>query len=277
MVNISMASFHKVLPLFLIINLIACTTPSEHFHQIAIKKQFHQLWVTGSRFQHAIYSQAHIKERLTTTLHVYIDGDGSPWLKQHFIASDPTAHSPLILDLMALDDTPSILLGRPCYYGKSNIQPCHPRFWTSHRYSLDVVNSMENALLFWLKKFPNIQNITLIGYSGGGALAILLAPSIKKIIRIITLAANLDIEKWTTLHHYTPLTGSLNPIKAKKIAPNIKQFHIAGEDDNNIPVALIQSFIHQQSTAKLWIIKNQGHCCWTQHWPSLLHRLHTTD
>ena len=73
-------------------------------------------------------------------LHVYLDGDGTPMLGS-YPAADPTPRDPLVLDLMALDSTPSIYVGRPCYHGLSGA-PCSPSLWTSGRYSEPVVASM---------------------------------------------------------------------------------------------------------------------------------------
>ncbi|MEZ4694464.1 MAG: hypothetical protein R2837_10880 [Aliarcobacter sp.] len=43
---------------------------------------------------------------------------------------------------------------------------------------------------------------------------------------LITVAGNLDIEKWTTMYNLSKLDGSLNPADFSKKLENIKQFRI---------------------------------------------------
>ena len=117
---------------------------------------------------------------------------------------------------------------------------------------------------------PHIKKLVFIGYSGGGTLAVLLAPYFDNIKAVITIAANLDTDSWTTLHHYTPLSHSLNPIQQPPLSASIKQIHIAGKNDNNIPVKLIQSYIDKQYHAQLIIIKKQAHSHWQPHWLKIL-------
>ena len=69
--------------------------------------------LTGTNYQHAIYRNS----ARGITLHVYLAGDGTPWLERYRIAPEPTPRRPLTLQLMAHDSSPSVLLGRPCYHG----------------------------------------------------------------------------------------------------------------------------------------------------------------
>jgi len=179
----------------------------------------------------------------------------------------------MILALMSLDKAPAILLGRPCYHRLSPKPNCHPKLWTSHRYSPIVINSMQIALTQWLTLHPNITSITFIGYSGGGAIASLLAPLFPQTKQLITFAANLDTDAWAKLHDYSPLTGSLNPILQKKLPSHIKQLHIAGEFDTNVPPSIIQNYISKEERSNILIIKSQEHCCWTVHWLTILGRI----
>ncbi|NOQ77433.1 MAG: hypothetical protein GQ475_06555, partial [Methylococcaceae bacterium] len=169
----------KYLILFSICSfLIGCATPSQRFNQDAVNFGFKSQLVETDQFQHQIYLANHLKKK--GVLHVYIDGDGTPWERKRWIADDPTARNSLILRLMKQDKESSILLGRPCYYGLSDTSECDNKFWTSHRYSKQVVDSMAQALNSWLDQY-DYKEIILIGYSGGGAIAILMADKIKKL------------------------------------------------------------------------------------------------
>jgi len=261
-------------PFVFIITSIAfisgCTSPSLKFHKTAVTKKFNSVKLTTAFFQHIIYSNAATLKSPEKVLHIYLDGDGSPWIANRRIAKDPTARNPMILDLMQQDKAPAILLGRPCYYGLHTTSDCHYRYWTSHRYGESVVESMSQALTAWLLQHPNFKQLTFIGYSGGGTLAVLLAPHFKRSRQVITLAANLDISAWTKRHGYSPLTGSLNPINLAPLRSNIKQLHIAGDQDTNVPASIAKSFVESQASASILILKNQSHCCWRKQWSSIL-------
>jgi len=176
--------------LFICSFLFGCATPSERFNQKAVSFGFKSQLVETDQFQHQIYLSKHIKK--SAVLHVYIDGDGTPWERNRWIADDPTARNPLILRLMAQDTESSLLLGRPCYYGLSYTSECDNKFWTSHRYSKQVVDSMVQALNSWLDQY-DYKEIIVIGYSGGGAIALLMADKIKQISNEVTVSANLNV------------------------------------------------------------------------------------
>jgi Alpha/beta hydrolase domain containing 18 len=247
--------------------LIGCATPAQRFEQTAIENGFVTQKVIGLSFEHLIYSNHQsVQTTPVTTLHVYLDGDGTPQDK------DPTSRNALILTLMAQDTSPSILLGRPCYHQMEPTQQCHQRLWTSARYSSTVVNSMVVALRHWLEKHP-AHTITLIGFSGGGTLAVLMADKIPTVKTVLTLAANLDTEGWTKEHGYQPLSDSLNPMTQQKLPDYIKQIHLAGAKDGNVLPAFIKAYAEQQQAQYKVFAKFDHHCCWADIWTKILQGL----
>lgn len=253
--------------------LSACATPSERFAYTAGALGFEELTVRTDRFAHRIYSHiGAVKNTDRKTLHVYLDGDGTPW-QQRWIAGDPTSRNPITLKLMEQDSEPAILLGRPCYHGFSDTEPCHNKFWTSHRYSKPVVESMAAALQQWLET-TDFDEIVLVGYSGGGTLAMLIAPYIDKIKAIVTVASNLDVKAWSEFHGYLPISDSLNPAVGPELPPMIRQFHLAGGKDDNVPLFIIETFARTHSRAQAIIYSNFDHqCCWVEAWPSILGKI----
>jgi len=260
----------RLLLLSAILNITACTTPSANFHNTAIEHQFKATKINTSLFEHIIYHNNISDISAPQRLHIYLDGDGTPWLRHRWIAKDPSPRNPQILELMSLDKSPAILLGRPCYYGLHTTSNCHYRYWTSHRYAPDIVESMAQALSTWLAQHPQFKQLSFIGYSGGGTLAVLLAPYFSNTQQVVTVAANLDIDAWSNLHNYSPLSGSLNPINQPKLSPATKQLHISGSQDKNVPSVIIKSYVIQQESATLLVFENQVHCCWNKHWQSIL-------
>ncbi len=253
------------------LSLSACQTPSQTFAKQAADFNFRESGITGKPFQHRLFanSAALKADSHSETLHVYLDGDGSPWVRHRWVADDPTSKYPLILKLMRLDPGPAIMLGRPCYHGLQDSSVCLPRYWTSHRYAQVVVVSMAQALRRWIVSHQ-YQRVVLIGYSGGGVLAMLMAPYISAVKTVVTVAANLDVAAWSEFHGYLPLTDSLNPA-FESINGEFRQIHIAGGLDRNVPASIIQSVAQQQAGAEFVIYEQHNHvCCWENNWPEIL-------
>lgn len=116
-----------------------------------------------------------------------------------------------------------------------------PQVWSSHRFSRDVIDSYDDALE-GLKKKYNLSSFTLVGYSGGGAVAALLANKREDISSLITVAGNLDTDKWVELHSLSPLEGSLNPAQNTKKLETIPQYHLIGTKDEVIPKEVFLSY-----------------------------------
>lgn len=224
--------------------------------------------LVGQDFEHIVYAKG--KPCTNGRLHVYLEGDGSAWLPGNRIASDPTPRHSCLLPLMALDPTPSVYLGRPCYHGLSQAAGCHPGLWTQRRYSEEVLTSMLAALEQMVGGKP--CRAVLIGYSGGGTLAMLMAAHAPhNISGVVTLAGNLDVAAWAALHAYTPLEGSLDPARFAPLPNTIFQIHIAGEKDDNIPPALIRKQASRQPNARFFLLPKQSHTCPGKAlWPGIL-------
>ena len=107
--------------------LVACSTPAKRLDDKATHLGLvRELW-QGTDFVHVIYRN----QFMGSLLHVYLDGDGTPWLRRTLVAADPTPRNPLVLELMAQDPNPAIYLGRPCYHGQSASSVCSSEWWTS--------------------------------------------------------------------------------------------------------------------------------------------------
>lgn len=251
-----------------VLGLAACATPAERLDAVASGLGFSRQTALGENFTHVLYQNR--SSRSDGLLHVYLDGDGAPWATPSRIAADPTPRNPLTLRLMAQDPAPSLYLGRPCYLGQARAPACDPSLWTSRRYSAQVVDSMAAALRRRLAT-TRYSGLLFIGYSGGGVLAMLLAERFPQTQGVLTVAANLDIERWTIWRGYSPLTGSLNPASRSPLAPAIVQLHWFGGRDRNVPVELARAAVSRQPCAELRQIASFDHsCCWADVWPDIL-------
>jgi hypothetical protein len=245
--------------------LAACAGPAARFQDRAIRLGFHRTVVAGTAFQHVVYWSAGAAG--SRSLHIYIDGDGRPWASGE-PAPDPTPRNPLVLDLMALDPSPVAYLGRPCYHGQAEAPGCGPLHWTAARYSEAVVASMAAAARR-LVQGGGHEQIRWFGYSGGGTLAMLLAARFEETASVVTVAANLDVERWARLHGYQRLTGSLNPAAGPGLPSSVRQRHYAGERDDVVPPHVVAAAPIAPGT--LVVIPGYDHrCCWTTLWPRVL-------
>lgn len=178
-------------------------------------------------------------------LNVYIEGDGLAWKTSHSISDDPTPLDPIGLKLMLSDPSPcKVYIARPCQYVSSKI--CNKKYWTSHRFSNEVIQSYDEALEL-MKKQYGIKDYTLIGYSGGGAIAVLTTARRNDIKTLISVAGNLDTEAWVNYHHISPLEASLNPADYAGDIENIKQYHLIGSNDKIIPEDIFKSYLKHTS------------------------------
>ncbi len=257
----------------LILVLSACATPARRFDHEAARLGFQRQLVAGAEFQHVAYFNRPVRQG--ALMHVYLDGDGSPWINHRWVAQDPTPRDPLMLRLMASDPAPSVYLGRPCYHGLAAAAPCSPALWTHARYSVRVVDSMAAALRN-IVRGSAYRQVALLGYSGGGALAMLLAQHLPETRAVVTLAGNLDTAAWAEYHGYTPLRGSLNPAQAPALDGAIVQLHYVGERDTIVPPRLIEPVVSRQEAATLGRFNEFNHrCCWEKVWSSILGQLDT--
>ena len=178
-----------------------------------------------------------------------------------------------MLQMMARDAAPAIYLGRPCYHGTVSEASCRPWVWTHGRYSESVVASMAAALEKIIEKYQ-IKVLALIGHSGGGTLAMLLAERIRQTRMLVTLAGNLDIDQWTSRHGYSPLTGSLNPAHRPSLPRPIVQFHFTGKQDTNVSPEPIQRLLKNNPGLQHIEVQGAGHeSGWDDYFCDLLKQI----
>ena len=209
------------------------------------------------------------------TLIVYIEGDGNAWINRGRLAEDPTPSDPLALRLAAADDAPNVVyLARPCQYvSGSAARHCHPRYWSTARFAAEVVDGTSRAI-DRVKADAGTRRIELIGYSGGGVLATLLAARRDDVSLVITVGANLDVSAWTTHHRVTPLYESLNPIDFVARLTAVPQVIFVGGEDDIVPRAISERYRNAfPPGAPVRMIQRArfSHgCCWVEHWRELL-------
>jgi hypothetical protein len=246
----------------------ACSTaPTASVDRLARRAGLSRDVVQGAAFRHVTYRTA--ITRTGDELHVYIEGDGVPYRTRYQPAVDPTPANPLALNLMLKDPSPTLYLGRPCYFGLAQDAACNVAYWTARRFSPEVIDSMSQVLRTSIEE-SGAKRVTLIGYSGGAALALLIADDIPQVDRVVSVAGNLDVAGWVHLHRYSPLAGSLDPLTDERRRTDIVEIHYAGALDVNIPPTMIAAAAAKLG-GRVLIVKDFTHeCCWVSIWQSAL-------
>jgi dienelactone hydrolase len=217
-------------------------------------------------------------QRLT----VYIEGDGLAWVDRQTPSFAPTPSDPTGLRLAVADaGGRSVYLGRPCQYTQGPaFEGCHPRYWGSHRFAPEVIAAMDHAVE-QLRRAYGASELVLVGYSGGAAVAALLASSRTDVMALVTVAGTLDTWRWTQQQNLSPLQGSLNPKDAAPRLRQLPQWHFAGERDEVVPNGVLASFLQGLSDRREadtpgpmveMVPDFDHHCCWAQAWPALSRR-----
>lgn len=206
------------------------------------------------------------------TLTVYIEGDGARWVSSSRPPADPTPTNPVSL-MMAGKDVrrPVLYIGRPCQYlDRVALTGCDSRYWTESRFSLQVIDAMD-GLVSRVKLSEGARRVRLIGFSGGGVVAALLAARRGDIDSLVTVAAPLDIEEWSDFHQISPLRGSLNPMHYLRQLSHIRQTHFFGEKDDVVPVDYAKALQSKMKFARFVFVPGYTHsCCWVENWSDLL-------
>lgn len=208
-------------------------------------------------------------------LTVYIEGDGYAWKTRHSLSDDPTPTDPVALRLALRDPAANLVyLARPCQYlAAPDAGRCAPDYWSSRRFSEEVIAATDAALA-QLRARAQAPGLHLVGYSGGAAVAALVAARRGDVLSLRTVAGNLEHAALTTLHGVTPLHGSLNPAAQAARLSALPQRHFAGGRDRVVPPAIAEGFLARldsQRCAALTVVPEASHeQGWAEHWPGLL-------
>lgn len=210
------------------------------------------------------------------TLTIYIEGDGLAWIDSSTPSFDPTPINPIALRLAMLDPNKAVAyLARPCQYTHdSERHNCSARYWTTHRFATEVIAATDLAVS-QLKARSGAKQIRMIGYSGGAAVAALVAARRSDVVMLVTVAGNLDHLAWTKMHGVTPLSGSLNPADYWQTLQRIPQQHYVGGRDDNIDISIAQSYASKfhPPIPSITVIPGYTHlCCWEDSWPDLVNQ-----
>ena len=246
---------------------------------------------SGKEKAAAIAASAGLKEQIVSTslfryqsfqriadpalpINVYIEGDGRAWVSRTQPASDPTPSEPVALYLAARDLAKNVVwLARPCQYiGVGENPRCQRAYWTDKRFAPEIIDSLSQALDA-IVQHSGAKELALTGYSGGGAIAALLAEKRQDVVSLRTVAGYMDVAWVNQQHRVSPMPDSLNPIDTAAKTATIPQIHFSGESDDIISPAVAQRFARSvggRCTKAIGISAMTHRGPWETQWPALL-------
>lgn len=233
----TLAGFTKAWMVMVSALLIACQSPREALQQLAEEHGRKLEVLQGQQFPLVMLAPPTAAK--PTRLRVYLEGDGHAWATATQPSLDPSPHNLLVPRLAVDDPTPNAYLARPCQFVTA--ATCQSALWTNRRFSQEVVTSLSQALDQLKQRYGN-REFEIVGYSGGAALALLLAAQRNDVTQVQTIAGNLSPRLWATIKGLSPLAGSLDPLDYRNQLASLPQRHFIGEADLIIPGRLADEY-----------------------------------
>ena len=222
--------------------------------------------------------KAYLRERpskdpatLASTMTIYIEGDGAGWFFRTIPPRNPTPHQSLVAAMAAEDQNQLVMyLARPCQFiAVQTIKECDESMWTDGRFSTQVIQLSNQAIDRALRNLPTVR-LNLVGHSGGGTLATLIAAQRSDVNCLVTMASPLDITAWARALSIAPLTRSQNPAKPNANLQQIRQTHFLGENDRIATKESIGEYRNFPRDTEFMTISGFDHQrYWVDQWPLL--------
>ncbi len=258
--------------------LAACTTPSPAERKQGAEALAAEFGDSKALVVETSHFDLYARKRGTSAplLVVYIEGDGLAWTSRTTASADPTPVDPVALKLALLDRHDAVVyLARPCQYtGGSDGgagRNCRTALWTSARYGEEVVAAMDEAVGRLMGE-AGARKVALVGFSGGGTVASLIAARRGDVAWLKTVASPLDIAAFTRHHAVSPLVESLNPIDVAATLSHVPQVHYSGAEDEVVPASVNDAYLAELAPggcASRVIVTGAGHReGWTAAWPA---------
>lgn len=216
-------------------------------------------------------------------IRVYIEGDGYAWANRTTPSADPTPHSPVGLWLAVRDPGETVIyLARPCQYRPEGwwdiCSGSAARYWTDARFAPEVIDSLALALDAALEQAgARGRPLVLVGFSGGAAVAALLAARREDVRGLISIAGVLGHGVWTQHHQVSPMTASLDPLDVAADLAAIPQLHVFGGRDTVVPAGIAEAWFAASGRSPCVRLERSPQAThtdgWIDQWPLALSRL----
>lgn len=250
--------------------IVGCATLTRS-GQLAQSHGFEKKYLKTTNFNLASYCRfTKVGEPVT----IYIEGDGCAWVNRDQPSNDPTPNNQLVLALATIDPANNVAyLARPGQYPESGKPDCNQAYWTDKRFSEDVITSMNEAIDQLVFRVQT-DKVNLVGYSGGAAVAVLIASRRSDVVSLRTIAGNLDPNAVNRYHKVSEFKDLLNPMEVAEKIKNIPQRHFVGLQDKIIPSFIAESFVKRMGEKNILliiIVEDATHTTgWLKQWKKLL-------
>lgn len=208
---------------------------------------------------------------------IYIEGDGINGKYASGKRADFTPVNPVALHLASKDNAENLIyLARPCQFTGRIAYPhkCENMEWQEERFSQDVINTYNNALDEIRNRY-NIRGFHITGYSGGAAIATILAAQRKDILSLRTVAGIMDNQAYTAMNNNFPLSSNaLNPVNYASDLVKIPQYHFTGGQDHLVHASILNSYLQAlpptHCVQTLLVQEAEHEAGWVDKWPEIL-------
>ena len=195
--------------------------------------------ITAGVFRMTIYSRIRDVNQPVT---VYVEGDVRGWRPSTDPGVDDTPDDYLGLRLATLDAATNVVfIARPCQF-PSGDTACFDPAWESGRLADQIYRSINRAIDHAVIVFPHPQ-IHMVGYSGGGAIAALLADRRRDVVSLRTVAGNLDPQGVERAHAANPNEDMIDPFDIAPRLAAMPQIHYVGDADDFVPPFVTENFV----------------------------------
>ena len=244
----------------------------QHADRIAQSSQLDKRLIPTQSFLITVY------ERLKTPgrpLYVYLEGDGYAWVSLRRPSGNPTPRNPIALRLAALDPAENVVyVARPCQYTpRAEDSACEVAYWTERRFSEEVIASLNEALERLVQQ-GRPSETHLVGFSGGGTIALLIAARRTDITDVRTVAGNLNPEAVNRSHGVGMSQTDMNPMDVAAALAALPQQHFIGTRDAVVPAAIARSYFDASGKSRcVQVISVEGathETGWLNRWQELL-------
>ncbi|MFA4995450.1 MAG: hypothetical protein WC521_09150 [Bdellovibrionales bacterium] len=270
---------YKNLPLLIalcLVSLQGCSTssPGDAFLDAA-ESTFERQEITAGTFRLTVFSRIQDANQPIT---VYIEGDVRGWTPMAALGVDATPDEYLGLRLATLDPTKNVVvISHPCQFN-INDPACHNKTWKNGRLATQIYDSINRALDYVVSVIPR-SRLNLVGYSGGGAIAAVMAARRRDVVSLRTIAGNLDPDGNGRTHSAVPQYDYIDPMEGAPRLSMLPQEHFVGENDALVPSFLTGNFVRavgQNICVKITPIADATHKTgWEEAWKDNVERLPT--
>lgn len=176
-------------------------------------------------------------------LRLYIEGDGNPnpgdKIALYYAEQDP------------YDNV--IYIARPCQWSNDKICKKNPKLYQEQRFHPEILREMEELISYLIRKYQ-AKGIELIGYDGGGLVAMEIATHIQT-KRVITIAGILDLNAYVHYNDVAEMPDAFNPADKLGVLSDIEQIHYVGTLDEITPARVAERFVAKMNNPKSAVVK----------------------